>query len=537
MASERDIPTPVPGDEPSARPRAPRSRRATVAVAAVTVALVLTALVALPRWRERRARGEIAQLLLLLDHGDTDGARAGALDVRAHAPSAEVEREAEQVAGAAVGLAEVLRLETHLATDLELGATRILEALLVEVARLEDHGDAGARAGRWLRDRMSAAVAQSGAPRAGRDTVAGARCLALALLAASPDEGLALHELAAACSPRLGAWAGVTAFTDPVDGARMVLVPGGTFRRGMSPDTAQQLLERYGAGMPEEALRRTRNWLALSAPAHEVRVSSFYVERCEVTNARYAGFIDANGYGEDRYWCAAGREWRDDKAEPKRAPAYWGAKGWSEPALPVVGVSWFEADAYARFAHKELPTEAQWEKAARGADFRAYPWGEEWLPGRNAGAEHWAHTLERARFPDPVAFADLAAWTPWRGVFVGWNPHAGPVYLVPADSMTEGASPCGALHLSGNVSEWCRDWFDDKWFAEAAARADDAAGPAEEFMRDGEKVYLVQKAVRGGHFDKFRMFTRADLRYWDTPGQQPVSSGFRCVLGAGPRDK
>jgi formylglycine-generating enzyme required for sulfatase activity len=94
----------------------------------------------------------------------------------------------------------------------------------------------------------------------------------------------------------------------------------------------------------------------------------------EVTNAQFRKFIEANGYTSESYWSAAGWQWVQD--QERRQPSYWEDKSVNQPEQPVVGVTWYEADAYCRWTGKELPTDAQWEETCRGPERRLYPWGD-----------------------------------------------------------------------------------------------------------------------------------------------------------------
>jgi formylglycine-generating enzyme required for sulfatase activity len=187
----------------------------------------------------------------------------------------------------------------------------------------------------------------------------------------------------------------------PRDGSLMVLVPAGSFLMGL----------------PEDDLLADPH----EKPSRLVELPAFWIDVYPVTNARFARFLDAGGYDREDWWCAAGWEWRC--RTDVRAPALWGQSGWDAPEQPAAGVSWYEADAYARWAGRRLPTDAEWEKAARGADGRRYPWGDDW-PG------------------------------PRRANFDGALGRTSPVGLFPA-----GVSPYGCHDMAGNVNNWTADWY------------------------------------------------------------------------------
>jgi iron(II)-dependent oxidoreductase len=174
-------------------------------------------------------------------------------------------------------------------------------------------------------------------------------------------------------------------------------------------------------------------------PAHEVFVGEFKIDRLPVTNAEFAEFVDAGGYARREWWDAEGWEWRG--REGWAHPLYWSREGASAPWRvrtmfgeseiapdhPVTGVSWYEAEAFARFRGKRLPTEAEWEKAA-GWDAPArrrnvYAWGDD------------EPTDERCNF-------DLRRWG-----------------TTPVDSFPAGASASGCLDMTGNVWEWTSSKF------------------------------------------------------------------------------
>jgi formylglycine-generating enzyme required for sulfatase activity len=144
-------------------------------------------------------------------------------------------------------------------------------------------------------------------------------------------------------------------------------------------------------------------------------LEAFAIDVYEVTNAEYQRFIAGGGYAEASYWLPEGWAWRESKK--REQPSYWNNEDFNAVQQPVVGVTWYEADAYCRWAGKSLPEEPQWDKACRGIDGRAFPWGSEPLAGEGTG---------QSSFILPVAVGD----------------------------MPQTPSPYGVYDLAGNVLEW-----------------------------------------------------------------------------------
>jgi formylglycine-generating enzyme required for sulfatase activity len=171
-------------------------------------------------------------------------------------------------------------------------------------------------------------------------------------------------------------------------------------------------------------------------PAHIVYLDAFAIDRFEVTNAQYARFLRASGRTSPRYWQQ-------------------GTYPTGQAAFPVVGISWDDADAYCRWAGKRLPTEAEWEKACRGAGGRTYPWGQTWESSRaNVFIENGVGASMRGT-------SDESAETIWD---VSWRlltepPRQGQPALEPVGSHPDNASPYGVLDMIGNASEWIADWY------------------------------------------------------------------------------
>ncbi len=150
----------------------------------------------------------------------------------------------------------------------------------------------------------------------------------------------------------------------------------------------------------------------------------YWIDKYPVTNEKYRAFIEAGGYGNQAYWSSKGWQWKTENNIT--GPDYWNDGKWNQPDYPVVGVSYYEAEAYAMWARKRLPTEQEREKAARGEDGREYPWGEEFDKTRcNSVESGIGHTTPVTQYP-------------------------------------KGVSPYGCYDMAGNVWEWCADWYDEK---------------------------------------------------------------------------
>ncbi|RME72063.1 MAG: hypothetical protein D6776_09385 [Planctomycetota bacterium] len=283
------------------------------------------------------------------------------------------------------------------------------------------------------------------------------------------------------------------------DGSVMVKVAGGPFVRGSTPEEIAEVARRWAID-PKK--------LEAETPRRTVTLRPFYIDVYEVTNADYALFLDALGLETDPHrWCHP-RE-PSHKRELGHEPKYWGDPQWSRADLPVVGVDYWDAYAYAHWAGKRLPTEAEWERAARGVDGRRYPWGEVEGLYDSAGSEAWAGKL----------FADRASWK--RGFFdrKPWKLQA---LTVSELSFPRDRSPVGARHMAGNVSEWCEDAYDP-----AAYRKLGTDNPVRIDPRAKARV------VRGGSWLDPMLYHRTTARLkWRAPGYRGLDVGFRCVRDA-----
>ncbi|WP_328660673.1 ergothioneine biosynthesis protein EgtB [Streptomyces sp. NBC_00334] len=267
----------------------------------------------------------------------------------------------------------------------------------------------------------------------------------------------------------------VPLFTGPAE----VMVPGGPFTMGTS----------------------TEPWaLDNERPAHRREVAPFHIDTTPVTNGAYQAFIADGGYDDPRWWTPEG--WDHVRRHTLTAPLFWRRDGgqWlrrrfgvteAVPAdEPVLHVSWYEADAYARWAGRRLPTEAEWEKAARhdpaGDRTARYPWGD-----AEPGPEH-ANLGQR---------------------------HLRPA---PAGSYPAGASPLGVRQLIGDVWEWTSSDF--------APYPGFRAFPYREYS----EVFFgpEYKVLRGGSFAVDAVACRGTFRNWDYPIRRQIFAGFRTARSA-----
>ena len=282
----------------------------------------------------------------------------------------------------------------------------------------------------------------------------------------------------------------------------MVLVPGGEFLMGTNDD----------AGFPADG----------EGPVRKIRVSPFNMDACAVTNAQFTRFVKAARYKTEAEvfgWSFVFHSFVSRKASREvtqavaEAPWWWPVKSacWRHPEgpgsnikdrmdHPVVHISWNDAVAYSDWAVKRLPTEAEWEAAARGGlDQKSYPWGDELTPEGEHRCNIW-----QGRFPDHNTVED------------GYTGTA------PANSFLPNGY--GLYNVSGNVWEWVSDWFSATFHAE-----DHAQGP-----RENPKGPMTGSArvIRGGSYlchDSYCNRYRVAARSSNTPDSSTGNMGFRCA--------
>jgi len=240
------------------------------------------------------------------------------------------------------------------------------------------------------------------------------------------------------------------------DDAEMVSVPAGSFTLG-SPGTA----------LDEDAAEK---------PVQQLELPAFSVDKYEVTTAQYARFLTAVKRTADE----AGHQWvRLNEDFPlEQVGGEWRPKAGREK-FPMVNVTWYGAMAYAQWAGKRLPTEAEWEKAARGTDGRKFPWGA---------------TMDMSRF------------------------RLGVDTTMPVGSFPTGASPCGCLDMAGNVWEWTSSLFQPYPYDPKDGREDPAA--------EGRRV------ARGGSFGGEPEIAHSAYRFRPEPTFAHKYLGFRCAQSA-----
>lgn len=267
-----------------------------------------------------------------------------------------------------------------------------------------------------------------------------------------------------------------------------VLVPGGPFIAGAN---AQEI--------GPFQMDNTDN------PLRVVELPSFHIDRTTVTNARYAEFL-AEARGTTKFA-------HPDEPEGKDyTPAHWRDPRFNGPSFPVVGIDWYDAWAFARWAGGRLPSENEWEKAARGTDSRVYPWGNEWDRDR---AQCVLSAYEREDLRNLQELEELLVRTTME-----WPRRP----VVAADALPAGASPYGVLNMAGNVWEITRTNF----FTKADMNPFFRGRRGSEFMNRPEAFHVL----RGGTWTSPPVCLTTFYRGKDLLTDRHNEVGFRCVYDA-----
>ncbi|HEX3050810.1 MAG TPA: SUMF1/EgtB/PvdO family nonheme iron enzyme [Aggregatilineaceae bacterium] len=270
----------------------------------------------------------------------------------------------------------------------------------------------------------------------------------------------------------------------------LVAVTGGTFMMGTTTEEATQALDEcalYGRTCDNFT------WVEDSIPVHAVTVDSFEIETYEVTVAQYVAFLNSMGPNSHQYNClgmpCAVTQMEQNTSTitfDNQTYGVFNANFYSNH--PATMITWYGAQAYCMALGRRLPTEAEWERAARGAQNLIYPWGYTF-------DESYANTA----IPESAG-------------------------TVPVDSYPIGTSPYGIYNMAGNVSEWTADWYQGNWYSEQAVTPQaNPTGPA----MGSEKV------LRGGAWDTIPLFARSVHRMSADPYTATSAIGFRCVAGGG----
>jgi sulfatase modifying factor 1 len=257
------------------------------------------------------------------------------------------------------------------------------------------------------------------------------------------------------------------------DFAFMARIKGGAFQRGSTFNETKEYLK-----LCRETDRKCQLWwFEDELPQKRIELDSFWIDIFEVTNARYLEFVQATGH----------RPALDDSCQTAkcREGNLW--DGTSFPPMirnqPVTQVNWYDANAYCAWMGKRLPSEAEWEKAARGKKANVYPWG--------GGSPKGKATYQRK----------------WQGALT----------MTDVGSHPKGESIYGVFDMAGNVWEWVDDWYHFKYYS--LGRKKNPRGPA-----NGDF-----KVVRGGSWVNYENSLRSAFRRWSRPEVRFNDTGFRCA--------
>jgi len=256
----------------------------------------------------------------------------------------------------------------------------------------------------------------------------------------------------------------------------MVMVPGGPFLMGVDKEVNEKVKKMSKIAKLKYAV--SREAFHDEGPAHNVILDAFYLDQYEVSNREYSDFI---------------------KATDHPAPAYWDDHRRNKPQQPVSGVNWNDANAFCSWANKRLPTEAEWEKAARGPEGFKYPWGNELDNSKgNFGRK------------DEVT-ANI-------------------------DAYPEGKSHYGVYNMAGNVFEWVSDWYDPNFY-KTSRQSINPTGPKDGAWLSSTGTYVdriavgKKRVIRGGSWYAPAESISTTHRFWNDPmnNSYGVGLGFRCA--------
>ncbi len=267
--------------------------------------------------------------------------------------------------------------------------------------------------------------------------------------------------------------------------SEVIQIPGGTFLMGTTPQEVS-IAVRECVEIDEGLCQASYG--EDSTPAHSVTLDTYFMEVTEVTNQQYVAFLNSTGPNSHNNGCFNNRCVLT-RNQDEGSPIIFDSQNYDIPPiaanLPVIGVTWYGARAYCEAIGRRLPTEAEWERAARGDQGFVYPWGNE-------------RDLTLARTS---------------------RPRDGNVGPVAVGSFAAGASPYGILDMAGNVAEWVFDWYQPNYYAQPDASGLNPTGP----------VAGTDRVIRGGSWDALPFFSRTVHRQHEPPGDAYLWLGFRCA--------
>jgi len=286
---------------------------------------------------------------------------------------------------------------------------------------------------------------------------------------------------------------------------KQVCVPGGKFQMGASDAQYQAAVKLCMSGNINQS--SCQDYYNHQRPVHTVNLDLFWIDQTDVTNAQFEVFINDSGHktdaekqGKGYVYNIPGPDWDLTLGADWKHPQGPKSNLNGLEKHPVVQVSWNDADAYCKWAGRRLPTEAEWEKAARGSDERIYPWGNQ-KPAGNL-----------------LNFAD-------KNVGENWSDNSiddGYRFTSPVGNYPAGASPYGALDMAGNVEQWVADWYSSTYYNNSPDK--NPTGP-----ESGQ-----ERVERGGSWNGNDNVTRSAQREEGVPANSSSTVGFRCAESASP---
>lgn len=272
-------------------------------------------------------------------------------------------------------------------------------------------------------------------------------------------------------------------------GVAQVWVPAGTFIAGSTQEQADGAYQTCLDKSPGMCLEHE---YAAEVDQHEVTMTyGYWIDQYEVTNAAYDVFVEDGGYSVRDYWTDDGWRWKGSRTTPNDPGC---PRELLEPDMARTCVTWYEADAYARWRGGVLPTEAEWEYAARGNDGRIYPWGDDFDGTR-------------------LNYCDTACPNRWRDLTF----DDGQARIAPVGGYPNGVSWVGAYDMAGNVWEWTSEWFSDTY-----NQSGDISDPT-------APTRGIEKVLRGGSWNMPYIFSRTAYRDGVLPDSWSGIIGFRVV--------